>query len=102
MSGYEPTSQALIERLCRFPRKPDKLVYAVRSLAALGIRAWLNVYHRMEVIGREHLPAEGSYVLVANHGSHLDALSLLAALPLNKVHRAFPAAAADGCAGHGR
>lgn len=88
-------NQTLIERLRRFPRKPDMLVYGVRSLAALGIRAWLKVYHRMEVIGREHLPAEGSYVLVANHTSHLDAVSLLSALPLKKLHRAFPAASTD-------
>jgi 1-acyl-sn-glycerol-3-phosphate acyltransferase len=33
--------------------------------------------------------------MVANHTSHLDALCLLAALPLSKLHRAFPAAAAD-------
>jgi len=87
--------QALMERWRRFPRKPDMLVYGIRSLAALAIRAWLRVYHRMEVIGGEHLPAEGSYVLVANHTSHLDALSLLSVLPLRKVHRAFPVAAAD-------
>jgi 1-acyl-sn-glycerol-3-phosphate acyltransferase len=34
-------------------------------------------------------------VIVANHCSHLDTLCLLAALPLRKLHRAFPAAAAD-------
>jgi 1-acyl-sn-glycerol-3-phosphate acyltransferase len=33
--------------------------------------------------------------MVANHSSHLDTLCLLAALPLRKLHRAFPAAAAD-------
>src|SRR5262249_3540357 len=45
--------------------------------------------------GREHLPAEGSFVLAANHASHLDTVCLLAALPLKKLHRAFPAAAQD-------
>jgi 1-acyl-sn-glycerol-3-phosphate acyltransferase len=91
----QDSNQPLVERWRQFPRKPDMLVYAVRSLAALGIRAWLRVYHRIQVAGREYLPAEGSYVLVANHTSHLDALSLLSALPLSKIHRAFPAAAAD-------
>src|SRR6185436_16807299 len=50
---------------------------------------------RLTISGREHLPAEGSFIMVANHASHLDALCLLAALPLRKLHRAFPAAAQD-------
>jgi 1-acyl-sn-glycerol-3-phosphate acyltransferase len=95
---YEPAQdldQPMIERLRRCPREPDMSVYALRSLAALVLRAWLKFYHRFEVAGREQLPADGSFVMVANHSSHLDALCLLAALPLRKLHRAFPAAAQD-------
>jgi len=95
---YEPVSdldQPLLERLRRFPREPDITIYGIRSLAALIVRGWLRVYHRFKIVGREHLPAEGSFVLVANHTSHLDTLCLLAALPLRKLHRAFPAAAQD-------
>lgn len=87
--------RGLVERLKQFPREPDMLVYGMRSLAALALRAWLLAYHRLEIHGREHLPKEKSFVLVANHASHLDTLCLLAALPLRKLHRAFPAAAAD-------
>ena len=87
--------QPFIERLRHFPREPDMLVYGVRSLAALALRGWLSVYHRLEIVGRENLPANGSFVLVANHTSHLDTLCLLAALPLRQLHRAFPAAARD-------
>jgi 1-acyl-sn-glycerol-3-phosphate acyltransferase len=85
----------LAERLRQFPREPDLTVYALRSLAALAVRAWLRTYHRLEITGQEHLPKDGSYVLIANHTSHLDTLCLLAALPLRKLHRAFPAAAED-------
>jgi 1-acyl-sn-glycerol-3-phosphate acyltransferase len=95
---YEPAGdldQPLVERLRRFPREPDMLVYALRSVAALTLRAWLKFYHRLEIVGRENLPNEGSFVMVANHASHLDALCLLAVLPLRKLHRAFPAAAQD-------
>jgi 1-acyl-sn-glycerol-3-phosphate acyltransferase len=95
---YEPAQdldKSLVERLKNFPREPDMLVYGLRALAAITIRLWLRIWHRFSVTGREHLPAEGSFVLVANHSSHLDALCLLSALPLGRLHRAFPAAAAD-------
>ena len=91
----EDLNQSLTERLRNFPREPDMLVYGLRSFAALTVRAWLRLYHRFSVQGAEKLPQQGSYVLVANHSSHLDALCLLAAMPLAKLHRAFPAAAAD-------
>jgi 1-acyl-sn-glycerol-3-phosphate acyltransferase len=95
---YEPAQdldKSLVERLKNFPRQPDMLVYGLRALAAFTIRLWLRAYHRFQITGREHLPADGSFVLVANHSSHLDALCLLSALPLRRLHRAFPAAAAD-------
>jgi 1-acyl-sn-glycerol-3-phosphate acyltransferase len=87
--------QTGVDRLRRFPREPDMLIYGVRSLVALILRAWLRVYHRFEIIGHEHLRTNRSLVIVANHCSHLDTICLLAALPLRKLHRAFPAAAAD-------
>jgi 1-acyl-sn-glycerol-3-phosphate acyltransferase len=91
----ESLDKSLVERLREFPREPDILVYSARTAAALFLRAWLKCYHRLQIVGRENLPREGSFVLVANHASHLDALSILAALPLRKLHRVFPAAAKD-------
>ena len=82
-------------RLRQFPRDPDVLVYGLRSLCALIIRALLRSYNRFEVIGHENLRTNRSLVIVANHCSHIDTLCLLAALPLRKLHRAFPAAASD-------
>jgi 1-acyl-sn-glycerol-3-phosphate acyltransferase len=96
--SYEPAAdldKSLAERLRRFPREPDISIYAARSLAALTIRCWLRLYHRFEVSGAENLPAQGSYIIVANHASHLDTLCIISALPLRKLHRAFPAAAQD-------
>ena len=89
---YEPAQdleQPLIERLRNFPRQPDMLVYGARVLAATIIRGWLRLYHRLEIVGCENLPTDRSFILVANHASHLDTLCLLAALPLGKLHRAF-------------
>lgn len=95
---YEPTpdyNQPPLARLKNFPRHPDLFVYLVRSIANLLIRVVLRIYNRLEVVGRENLPASGSFVLVANHSSHYDAVAMLAALPLKKIHAAFPAAASD-------
>jgi len=91
----EDLDQTMVERLGEFPRRPDILVYGTRMLTALMIRGWLRTYNRLKISGREHLPREGSYVLVANHASHLDTLSILSALPLGKLHHVFPAAAKD-------
>lgn len=87
--------RSFVERLRAFPRQPDMLVYGLRGAAALLLRGWLALYHGLRITGREHLPRDRSFVMVANHSSHLDVLCLLAALPLSKVNRAFPAAAQD-------
>ena len=87
--------QTLLERLRRFPREPDMVVYGLRSAIALILRGWLRAYHRFEIVGHEFLRTNRSLVMVANHSSHVDTLCLLAALPLRKLHCAFPAAATD-------
>ena len=87
--------QAPIDRLRQFPREPDMLVYGLRSLGALIIRSLLHIYNHFEIIGHQNLRTNRSLVIVANHSSHIDTLCLLAALPLRKLHRAFPAAASD-------
>ncbi len=91
----EDLDRTMVERLRNFPREPDLLVYSARLAVAILIRAWLRVYHGLQIVGRENLPASGSFVLVANPCSHLDALTILSAMPLGKLHRVFPAAAQD-------
>ena len=91
----EQLDKTVVERLRHFPREPDMLVFGLRSAGAVLIRAWLRMYHRFSIVGRENLPREGSYILVANHASHLDTLAMISALPLKKLHRVFPAAAKD-------
>ena len=95
---YHPApdlDETLTDHLRNFPRQPFMLLYAIRSLAALLLRAWMRVYHRLTIEGREHLPTEGSFILVCNHTSHLDTLCMLCTVPLKQIHRVFPAAAAD-------
>ena len=95
---YHPApdiDETMSEHLRNFPRQPYMLMYAIRSLVAVLLRGWMRIYHRMRIDGREHLPESGSFVLVCNHTSHLDTLCLLSSVPLKKIHRTFPAAAAD-------
>src|SRR5205823_3722356 len=83
------------QRLRASSRLERWLVNGMRLLAAAAVRGWLHLYHRLTIVGRHNLPSAGSFVLVANHASHLDTLCLLSALPMRRLHRAFPAAAKD-------
>lgn len=83
------------DRMRRFPRDPDMMTWTLRSMIQIALRSFLRTYNGLEVVGRENLPAAESFVMVCNHSSHFDAISLLASLPLRRVHDAFPVAAAD-------
>ena len=58
-------------------------------------RAYLAAAHRLTVTGRENLPAAPPFVMVANHASHLDALTLSSVLRGECARRAFALAAGD-------
>src|SRR5262245_41415462 len=69
------------------------------SVARLGwracIRSYLALWHRLRIEGREQLPQEPPFVMIANHTSHLDAVALAAALPARLRDRVLPLAAGD-------
>jgi 1-acyl-sn-glycerol-3-phosphate acyltransferase len=71
----------------------------VESVARLAWWSWLRftfrTWNRLIVLGRENLPAEPPFVLVANHASHIDALLLTTVLPLRWRNHVFPIAAHD-------
>ncbi|WP_312829605.1 lysophospholipid acyltransferase family protein [Pantoea anthophila] len=52
---------------------------------------WLGV----RVSGRKKLPVEGPAIIVANHNSHLDVLTLFTLFPLATLVKVQPVAAAD-------
>jgi 1-acyl-sn-glycerol-3-phosphate acyltransferase len=62
---------------------------------ALPIRLFMALFIGLRVRGREHLPRTDPFILVANHSSHLDTVSLLSLFPLRRLRKVRPVAAAD-------
>lgn len=62
---------------------------------ALVVRPFMTLFIGLKVRGREHLDGAEPFVLVANHSSHLDTVSLLNLFPLGRLRRVRPCAASD-------
>ncbi|HMQ31836.1 MAG TPA: lysophospholipid acyltransferase family protein [Chloroflexaceae bacterium] len=67
---------------------------AARFIPGMFVR-FVQLYVRPKVEGREHIPAEGSFILAANHQSHADTAVVFAALPPSARERFVAAAAQD-------
>src|SRR5437016_13562707 len=59
------------------------------------LRGGYTIWNGLQATGREHLPAEPPFILVANHASHLDALVLTCILPIRWRDSVYPLAAKD-------
>lgn len=57
-------------------------IYAVNWVA-------MRALFRLRVSGREHVPANASFILIANHASYLDAPALAAALNLGRLRKTY-------------
>src|SRR5438552_3296708 len=62
---------------------------------ALAVKPFMALFIGLRVRGREHLAASAPFILIANHSSHLDTISLLSLFPLGRLRRIRPVAAAD-------
>jgi 1-acyl-sn-glycerol-3-phosphate acyltransferase len=65
------------------------------GLAARLFMAFVRFYSRMRVVGLDHVPREGPFMLAANHASHVDTAAIFAALPKELRQRVVAAAAQD-------
>ncbi len=86
---------SFIDRLRSLRRESSLMETAGHLLWWTAVRAYLGLYHRLRIFGREYLPEKPPFILAANHASHLDALVLAAPLPMWLRDRIFPIAAGD-------
>jgi 1-acyl-sn-glycerol-3-phosphate acyltransferase len=61
----------------------------------LCIKPFMALFIGLRVRGKVHLPQTDPFILVANHTSHLDTVSLLSLFPLKRLRHIQPVAAAD-------
>ena len=62
---------------------------------ALLIRPVLLLALGVNIRNRDRFPGDGPAIILANHNSHLDTVSLMAMFPLRQLHRIRPVAAED-------
>lgn len=75
--------------------RPLLLDLLQRLAFVLFFRPFLAFFVGLRVSGREHLPAGDPFILIANHTSHLDTVSLLSLFPGRRLRRIRAVAAAD-------
>ncbi len=96
--NFEPARDILLpeeERFRSVRREPGLISFASHAFFGTLLRTGFRLWHRLGVIGSEHLPASTPFIVSANHASHMDALILAAALPLRVRLDTYPIAAGD-------
>lgn len=93
---YAPAAdlgEPLTKRLGRYPRVPDMTWDTLRFCGSWLTVVLLRLQFRLCVSGE--IPQGDRVAIVANHQSHLDTITLLAALPAKRRHKVVVLAAAD-------
>lgn len=82
-------------RLRSLNREPGLAGVAVNALWRRLVRLHLRLFHQLAVTGADHIPASPPFVMIANHASHLDALTLASVLRGTPARAARALAAGD-------
>ena len=59
------------------------------------LRPFLRWFVGVKFCDTDFLSSEKQFIIVANHNSHLDTMTIMASLPRNIIHKVKPVAAAD-------
>jgi 1-acyl-sn-glycerol-3-phosphate acyltransferase len=96
--NYQPAkdlSLPPVER-ARSLRRESGIWSSFGHLAWHGLaKAYVKLYHRLEVEGTDNIPREPPFLLIANHSSHIDSIALGSVLSCRLCDRVFPVAAGD-------
>ena len=68
---------------------------ALRIIYSFFVRWFLKIIVGVKFDSAKFLMREKQFIIVANHNSHLDTMSLLASVPSKIIHKIKPVAAAD-------
>ena len=92
---HQPTDfgESLPKRLGQYPRVPDMTWDCCRWLGCWVSVFFIHTQFKLKITG--HLPANPKVAIVANHQSHLDTSTLLAALPYGRRKNLVVLAAED-------
>jgi len=93
---YQPfpdIDKPLREQLGQYPRVPDITLDVLRSLARWAVIGAMRAQYR--IVRRGVVPAGERVALLASHHSHLDTLTVLAALPEKRRRQIAALAARD-------
>jgi 1-acyl-sn-glycerol-3-phosphate acyltransferase len=83
------------ERLRSVKRESGLAGIIGRNLWWWWVSNVLRIAERIEITGRDNLPATAPFIMIANHSSHLDVMLLATALPPRLRNCVLPLAAGD-------
>jgi len=75
--------------------KKNRIFYLSRLFTVIILKFFFKTYLKVKVRGGRNIPRQGSFIIAANHCSHLDFPILFSSLPLGKTVDVVAPAAAD-------
>lgn len=72
-----------------------KKFFAYRLFSVFIMKMFFGFYFKLRVIGRENLPRDGSFIIAANHSSHLDFPLIYSIFSFSDIKKVIAPAASD-------